>query len=139
VTTSLTYVPSASGNHNLALILVYITYFSDFAGRQATIIPFRLVRNQVAELIAACIRFLWVPGILLYIKVPGWQNDWVAYVFIAINSIIGGYVRTLVFTIGPRAVALENRPKVSLILNLGITVGVYSGIIFSFIAGTWIM
>lgn len=46
----------------MALILLYITYFSDFAGRQLTLIPKRLVWNQPTELIAASIRFLFVPG-----------------------------------------------------------------------------
>ena len=126
------------------------------------LIPYRVVWNQPTELIASLIRFLWVPGTtatkapflccslltwrsggwvvvaasLVYIKVDLFRNDWALYVFIGAYAVLGGYIRTMVFTIGPQAVSLNKRTEVSIILNLGITFGVYAGIAFSFIAGS---
>jgi hypothetical protein len=136
VVTTFTYFPSAQNNGDLSLILLYINYFADFAGRQLVLIPYRVVWNQPTELIASLIRFLWVPASLVYIKVDLFRNDWALYVFIGAYAVLGGYIRTMVFTIGPQAVSLNKRTEVSIILNLGITFGVYAGIAFSFIAGS---
>jgi hypothetical protein len=136
VVTTFTYFPSSLDNNNLSLILLYINYFADFAGRQLVLIPYRVVWNQPTELIASIIRFLWVPASLVYIQIDWFRNDWALYVFIGAYAVLGGYIRTMVFTIGPQAVSLNKRTEVSIILNLGITFGVYAGIAFSFIAGS---
>ena len=94
-------------NSNIALILIYISYFGDFAGRQLTLLPKKVVWNQTSHLISAIFRFLWVPGIVVYIKQDYWWNDWFVYVFIGTFAVIGGYIRTLIFTIGPQVVSLE--------------------------------
>jgi hypothetical protein len=73
---------------------------------------------------------------LVYIQIDWFRNDWALYVFIGAYAVLGGYIRTMVFTIGPQAVSLNKRTEVSIILNLGITFGVYAGIAFSFIAGS---
>lgn len=119
VTSVFTYFPSETSNENLPLILLYISYFSDFAGRQLVLLPFQLVWNQPSELIAALLRFLFVPASLAYIKIDCFRSDWALYVFVGVFSVMGGYIRTMVFTIGPQVVHLGQRAEVSLILNLG--------------------
>lgn len=140
VLTALTYFPSSDNNSNLPLILLYISYFGDFIGRQATLLPRILqpVRNQVTELIAAVFRFAFIPITMFYINEPWFHSDYASYVFIGVFAILGGYIRTLIYSVGPQSVSVENRPSVSLILNISVTIGTYLGIIFAFTLGAYL-
>ena len=83
--------------------------------------PKKVVWNQTSHLISAIFRFLWVPGIVVYIKQDYWWNDWFVYVFIGTFAVIGGYIRTLIFTIGPQVVSLEVILSRSLFLSLSLS------------------
>jgi hypothetical protein len=151
---------------NSVLILYnWVLYNCSFAKisqpSHPVLLPFQLVWNQPSELIAALLRFLFVPGMLMeqapemqcgrnlicsntaaslaYIKIDCFRSDWALYVFVGVFSVMGGYIRTMVFTIGPQVVHLGQRAEVSLILNLGITFGVYASIAFSFVVGTLLL
>ncbi|KAL6057858.1 hypothetical protein QOT17_015208 [Balamuthia mandrillaris] len=138
VITALTYMPSSMGKKDIALILLYINYFGDFIGRQATLIPKRIVWNQISLLVASCIRVLFVPWSVFYIMTDYFVNDWFLFVMMALYAIMGGYIRTLVFIIGPQVVSLDRRPQVSLWLNVGVAAGTYLGIAYSFLGGLFL-
>lgn len=136
VITAFTYF---KGSDDLALILLYINYFGDFIGRQATILPVKLICNQYVELIAAILRWMFIPLSVLYIRQTYLVNSWFDYGFVAVYALAGGYIRTLIFVVGPQAVNSEQRPSCSLLLNLCVTLGTYLGIVYSFTLGAYLL
>ena len=150
----LPYVPSQSGDdglnshalaggQSLAQQLVFVNLFANLAGRLLSLAPGpgrvlagspgRVLALTTARLLLS-IPFLWY---VFGATAGSWRSDGLALGYVGVMVVTAGYVSSVVYSSACEAVPLADQPTATLLVNIGMSLGMWSGIGFGWLlAGT---
>ena len=143
----LPYVPSQSGDdglnshalaggQSLAQQLVFVNLFANLAGRLLSLAPGpgRVLAGSPTARLLLSIPFLWY---VFGATAGSWRSDGLALGYVGVMVVTAGYVSSVVYSSACEAVPLADQPTATLLVNIGMSLGMWSGIGFGWLlAGT---